>query len=316
MPSHVGFVLNKLFGPDPSETTFEKRGFQTPGGEKQANLEKVGRIFLQGFGYGMTGSDVAEVAANLETIERSYRGFSYEGCAMALGVRDALRPMRQHWIRDFLAGPGDGHIYMAHIGVGWAMARVPRARWRVIARPDSLLGWLALDGYGFHQAYFRTKEYVDNQVQADIPLFRPAQYAQRVIDQGIGRALWFVNGSDPSRVATTISGFAPSRRSDLWSGAGLASVYAGGIDAGALDEFGQLAGRYLPDVAQAACFAAKARLRADLVIPHTELAVKTYCKLTVEEAAAVTDRALEGLPVGGPVPAFEVWRQRIRKHFE
>ena len=52
--------------------------------------------------------------------------------------------------------PGDEHVYMAYVGVGWAMARLPRVLWSRLYAPDPLLRWLVLDGYGFHQAYFRT----------------------------------------------------------------------------------------------------------------------------------------------------------------
>jgi hypothetical protein len=122
-----------------------------------------------------------------------------------------------------LASRGANHVYMAYIGVGWAMARLPKLRWRAIEPHDPLLRWLALDGYGFHQAYFHTKQYVWQQHQAPIPGWEPAGYANRVVDQGIGRALWFVNGSDVQGAATTIEAFLPSRRADLWSGAALAA---------------------------------------------------------------------------------------------
>lgn len=236
---------------------------------------------------------------------------------MALAVRDALRPAGRHWVGDFLAGPAAPHIYMAHIGVGWAMARVPTVRWRAIMPQDAVLRWLALDGYGFHQAYFRTKQYVAGQYQARIPVWEPAGYASQAIDQGIGRALWFVNGSDVQAVADTISRFDPSRHGDLWSGAGLASVYAGGVGAGELKLMRSLAGRHAPDAAQGAAFAAKARLLAGLVTPHTEVGVQVYCGMSVEEAAAVTEDAVEVLlEPDGPVPGYELWRQRIRQRFE
>jgi hypothetical protein len=74
------------------------------------------------------------------------------------------------------------------------------------------------------------------------------------------------------------------------------------------------AGAYRPHAAQGAAFAAKARLLADLVTPHTELGAKVYCGMSVEEAAALCDETREGLPDGDdPQPAFEVWRERIRK---
>jgi enediyne biosynthesis protein E3 len=68
-------------------------------------------------------------------------------------------------------------------------------------------------------------------------------------------------------------------------------------------------------VAQGAAFAAKARLLTGLVVPHTELAIKTYCEMSVEDAAAITDQALVDLPPDGPRPAYEIRRQRIQDHF-
>jgi enediyne biosynthesis protein E3 len=317
-PTLMGRVRHRVLTPDGSEVTFARRGFLPSDNGRQANLEAVGSTFLEGFGYGMAGRGIPDIESSLETVERAMRGFAYEGCAMALAIRDGLRLAGRHWIRDFVAGPAAPHIYMAYIGAGWAMARLPRVRWRAIMPQDTLLQWLALDGYGFHQAYFQTNRYVNGQYQAPVvPLFRPAGYANRAIDQGIGRALWFVNGSDAERVAAAISGFDPARRGDLWSGAALASVYAGGVPEADLKLMAERAGGYRPHAAQGAAFAAKARLLADLVIPHTEVGAKVYCGMSVEEAAAVCDEAREGLPDDDDAqPRFEVWRERIRKRFE
>jgi hypothetical protein len=312
----MGMLRNRLLAPDPLDVTFERRGFHAPSARQQANLEKVGRMFLAGYGIGMTGRGLTEISQSLENIERPFRGFAYEGCSMALAVRDALLPVRRHWIRDFLAGPAAPHVYMAHIGIGWAMARLPSVRWRAIMPADEVLGWLALDGYGFHQAYFRTRKYVDGQYQGRIPHWRPSAYAARAVDQGIGRALWFVNGSDVKQVASAIGRFAQSRHGDLWSGAGLASVYAGGTDVGDLRLMADLAGQHLPDAAQGAAFAATARLQAGLVTPQTEASVRVYCGMSVEDAAGVCVRAAEALAEpASAVPAYELWRQRIRGQF-
>jgi hypothetical protein len=311
----VGRLRCRIFLPDQSEVTWEARGFYAPDPARQANLEKVVAKFLEGFAYGMGGRSLSDMESSLEMIEPTFRGFAYEGCAMALAVRDGITLGNRHWVRDLLASRGAAHVYMAYIGVGWAMARLPRVRWRAITPRDPLLRWLALDGYGFHQAFFHTRKYVADQYQAPIPGW-PSGYANRVADQGIGRALWFINGSDVARVADTIGKFAPSRQADLWSGAALASVYAGGADAGELEEMVRLAGPYRSNAAQGAAFAAGARVLAGLVTPGTELGVKVHCGMSAAEAAAVTDEAKLGLPgTGGPVPAFEIWRERIRERF-
>jgi hypothetical protein len=64
-------------------------------------------------------------------------------------------------------------------------------------------------------------------------------------------------------------------------------------------------------VAQAAAFAATARVEAGLVIPHTKLATRILCGTTPEAAAALCDRVRPEDALGGEMPGYEVWRQRI-----
>src|SRR6185295_14439151 len=91
---------------------------------------------------------------------------------------------------------------------------------------DPVLGWLALDGYGFHEAFFRTERSVRRQ---EVPRkVRGFGYPRHAFDQGIGRCLWFVEGAHVGRIAATIGAFPEDRRPDLWSGVGLAATYAGG----------------------------------------------------------------------------------------
>ncbi len=118
-----------------------------------------------------------------------------------------------------------------------------------------------------------------------------ADYAHNAVDQGVGRALWFVNGANPIAAASCVNSYEESRRADLWAGIGLASVYAGGVDAGGLARLRDLAGPYRAELAQGAVFAAKTRVMTDLVTPHTELAVKNHCEMSVEDAAALMDES-------------------------
>jgi enediyne biosynthesis protein E3 len=127
----------------PIGVTFARRGFYAPDDVRQENLEKVGTKFLEGFAYAMGGRTLADIESSLEMIDPTFRGFAYEGCSMALAVRDGITPVNRHWVRDLLASRGAAHIYMAYVGVGWAMARLPRVRWRAIAPRDNLLRWRA-----------------------------------------------------------------------------------------------------------------------------------------------------------------------------
>jgi hypothetical protein len=320
MPTPTGTMRKRLMMPDLSETTFAKRGFHEGDPATRRNLERAGREFLTGFGHAMVSRNMAEVRRSLGTIERNFQGFSYEGASMAFAIADVTTPWRRARVRRFLEGPAVPHIYMAYVGVGWAMARLkrlPRAAWWGVDLPDPLLRWLAVDGYGFHEAYFSTRRHVHERrpVRMRVPWPDTTGYAAHAADQGIGRALWFVCGGDVERLAAVIGGFDPARRADLWSGTGLAATYAGGVDTAELETLRKLGTGFRREIAQGAAFAAQARLRAHLVTPHTRSAVRTFCRASVEDAAAVTQEALVDLPPDGPLPAYEVWRQRIRAAF-
>jgi hypothetical protein len=343
----TGFVIHKLLAPPASEVTFLRRGFYVGDPQARDYLEQIGCWFLTGLEYGMTVSGENGIAARLETAPWEYRGFAYEGASMALTILDGMLPAGGKRLDRFVAGPAAHQIYTAHVGAGWAMARLPQVLQSRVRPRDPLLRWLALDGYGFHEAYFRTPLVV--AMQRPPRLLRGwrgcAGSGAQVVDQGIGRALWFVCGADTDRLADTIAGFAPGRRPDLWSGVGLAAAYAGYrpmADAAApaalasaagqwavarsqqalpgsaaqdteacLRELAARAGRYLPDVAQGAAFAAKARYLAGAVTTHTDIAVRVLCRTTVAAAAECTDGALPADMAAAD--AYQTWRRQVRQ---
>ncbi|MGD0602495.1 MAG: DUF1702 family protein [Streptosporangiaceae bacterium] len=310
-------LRRRILTPNIRETKLATRGFHEKSPEARARLERVGEMFLTGYALAAEARSAAEAEEGLEKLPWEFRGFAYEGAGMGYAVRDGL-PFGGRWVREGLEGRGNEHIYMVYVGVGWAMARLPRFRWAkaTAALTDPVLRWLALDGYGFHQAYFHTDKYVRGQYQEPRfpwPPEGPAWYANRAIDQGIGRATWFVCGTDPNLVADTLDAFDASRRADLYSGAGLAATYAGGVDEAELRVFLERGKPYLPQIAQASAFAATARVRAGLVTPHTELAARVICGTTPEGAARICDKNLPRPSEGSAdqVPAFELWRQHV-----
>jgi enediyne biosynthesis protein E3 len=311
-------LRRKLMTPNRTATSLEVRGFHIKSPEARELLETVGGTFLDGFGSAAEARTPAEAVASLEAVPTRFRGFAYEGAAMAFAVRDALRPGGGRNVERFLAGAGASHIYMAYVGVGWAMARLPRIRWSTLHSPDPLLRWLVLDGYGFHQAYFRTRRYVyDHYEDTSLPWRNVAarEYASRAIDQGIGRAMWFVGGTDIDAVTGLVERFPVSRRADLYSGIGLAATYAGGATETELRALWEHAKDYQPQLAQGAAFAAGARGMANLICPHNEMATTVFCGQPVALARKVTEETMVNLPADGSEPAYEVWRRRISAAF-
>ncbi|SRR6266487_6362028 len=307
-------LRRKIMTPHRSATRLEVRGFHDKSSEARELLERIGGTFLDGYGFAAQAPTPDAAVAPLEEVPTRFRGFAYEGAAMAFAVRDGLRPGGGHNVERFLAGAAADHLYMAYVGVGWAMARLPRIRWSTLHAPDPLLRWLVLDGYGFHQAYFRTERYVyDRYEDSSIPWrdLTARYYAPRAIDQGIGRALWFIGGTDVDVVASLVERYSRRRRADLYSGVGLAATYAGGATEAELTALCAHAQDYRPQLAQGGAFGAVARARANLVVPHNEMATQIFCGRSVAAAQAVTDEARIDLPADGLVPAYEIWRQRI-----
>ncbi|HEX8362733.1 MAG TPA: DUF1702 family protein [Longimicrobium sp.] len=303
-------LLRRLLGIDAAEASFARRGFAEADPAARRRLERVGAAFLHGYNAALE-APADELGGRLDDGEPELRGFTHEGAGMALALLDALTPWRRGRVAAFLAGAGGPHAYMVHVGAGWAMARLRRRFTAVPRGMDPLLGWLAADGYGFHEGYFHPRRYVSER---RLPS-RVSGYALRAFDQGLGRSLWFVNGADPARVAQAIARFALHRRADLWSGAGLACAYAGPWRRGAAEALARAAGPHQAALAQGAAFAAGARRRAGNPAPHTDLACNALCGLDSEAAAAVTDEALHGLCPRGALPAYETWRLRIQQHF-
>lgn len=305
--------------PDIAQTRVDVRGFHVRDEASRELLETVGSSFLTGFGHAAEAATTSEAEQRLARIPTRFRGFAFEGAAMGFAIRDGLGIGPRRHVEAFLAGEGARHVYMVYVGVGWAMARLPRLRWGRLFAPDPLLRWLVLDGYGFHQAYFHTDRYVRQQYvrpRFPWPADGPARYADRVLDQGIGRAMWFVGGTDVDQVTALIRSFPESRRGDLYAGAGLAATYAGGATEAELVRFRRDAGPYRANLAQGSAFAAGARVRAGLVVPHNEVATGVLCGLGTTDAAKVTDAVLPYGPQDRPdLPLYETWRQAITGEF-
>jgi enediyne biosynthesis protein E3 len=309
--SVLGRIRRRLFGISTEEALFARRGFRGGDLRIRGHLERIGRGFLHGYHAALSEDRPDRLASDVDAIESELRGFAFEGAGMGLYMLDLLGPWKRDRLSQFLAGPGAAHVYMVHVGAGWALAQLARKVDRSLARFDPLLGWLAVDGYGFHHGYFHWFGTIECRQAPQ----RLSGYARRVFDQGLGRSLWFVDGAESDRIAATIARFPPSRHADLWSGVGLACAYAGGVSTEGIDALIAVAGSHLPQLAQGVAFAAKARERAGNLSRHTQLASRIICGMPAEDAARLTDRALIDLPADHAVPAYEVWRQRIQANW-
>ncbi|HEY6248713.1 MAG TPA: DUF1702 family protein [Candidatus Angelobacter sp.] len=302
-------ILHRLLRIDSGETEFERRGFICSKASVRKRLQHVGRTFLQGYHAALQKNDEEELVQRLHQIETDYQGFAFEGAAMALALLDGLSPWNRKRFSRFAAGPGKLHIYMLHVGAGWALARLPWLRRRIefaVREFHPLLRWLVIDGYGFHEGYFHWQSDLRRKIG------RLSENARHVFYQGLGRSLWFVNGADARLIAQTIASFASQFRGDAWSGIGLGCAYAGGMNRSELEELRWRAAAYGPALAQGAAFAAKARTLAGIPADHTELACTALCGISTEAASTLCDEALHQLNSLHPCP-YRQWQALLQQ---
>lgn len=319
MASALGALRRLVTAPSPAEVGFAERGFPVEPSESTRRLEAVPRAVVCGFEWGMEDRGPAETELRLSLVDAEVRGFAYEGATMACVIRDVMGP-RGHRTRDLLEGGGRPHIFLNYIGIGFAMARLPRPLWKKAmprlsgAEYYPAMSWLAVDGYGFDRAYFDTARWVGEQrVPPAYAWEGNPGYFPRAADQGVGRALWFVHGGHAGHVAAAVARFASHRRADLWSGVGLAAAFAGGSAPAALAALREDAGEYRCHLAQGSVFAAKARHHAGHVPEHTRAATRLLAGIDVEAAAELADDCAVTEAESGDLPAYELWRRRVRE---
>jgi hypothetical protein len=288
----------------------------------QERLERIGQVFLMGYHAALlestspakkaasTGHDLAALAQQLNQVRSELRGFAYEGAGMALFLEDSLSVHGQRFAR-FLAGPGSSHVYMLHVGAGWACARLPWMRRRIEAVAEKMhpvFRGLMIDGYGFHEGYFHARKYLGSSWK----ISGLSGDARHMFFQGFGRSLWFVNCADTNGIARAIACLPPEYHDDAWSGIGLASAYAGGTSSASFSHLIRQSGVHGMALAQGAAFAAKARQLANNLAQHTEAACNAFCAMSADEAAAQCDQTFAQLRLDGHWP-YQQWRRLLQE---
>ncbi|MBL0887271.1 DUF1702 family protein [Myceligenerans indicum] len=295
-----------------------RRGFR-PWEAGESIVSPVGRAFLDGYRLAMRAPDARRAAHRLEDLPRSWQGFAAEGAAMAITIRAALEPWSRREFAAFEAATSRRHTYMAQVGLGWALARLPRPLWPELSALDPALAPLVLDGYGFHEVFFHNARTL-REHGTRFPAERwpgGAEAARQSLMQGIGRGLWFHAGGSPTGIAGLVAGFDQRFSGSLWAGTGLAAAYAGGRDRAALARLLTAAGDDRRWLRQGAAFAVEARHRAGTVNEHTPVASEALCGGTIDDVVGLVGAHRPETTAGKPDwTAYETWRRSVAAALE
>ncbi|MDO8147757.1 DUF1702 family protein [Isoptericola sp. b515] len=303
----------RVMTPSRSQVDPRRRGFH-PWTEGNSIVEPVGNAFLDGFAVACHRSTAAAVLEEVGRVSAGRRGFALEGAAMACTLRSRLEPWNRG-VLDELLRRADEHTYLAHVGVGWALARLPRPWWPDLARLDRSVVPLVLDGYAFHEVFFRTGAVLGTRSTRFPRDTWPGgpEVATQHLAQGIGRGLWFVAGGSAGRLAGHVQDFPTDQRASLWAGVGLAMTYAGGRGPEGMRAVLAAAGDHRRWVRQGCAFAVEARARSATTVPHTRTAAEVICERPWDDVVSVVDALRPRIPAGGPGNwhAYEEWRAAV-----
>jgi hypothetical protein len=268
-------------------------------------FEPVARTLVDTFYQTLDLRKLDQVEYMLDQVPAELRGIGYEGAAMGYALLDLIVPGRAE-LHRFLQGPGRRYQCLVYIGAGLVLARFPGNPMRFVDTHDPLLGWLILDGVGFHDGFFNWGEAIGRRHRAR----QFHGYELSVYDQGVGRSIWFSSGADAERIVGTINKFSVDRRADLWGGVGLACAYAAGVlDTDAISNLRLAAGSYAAQLGVGVGIASLFREQACGHAPHTALACSVLWGQSADAVAGVVHHAARKARSSAVVPDRDQYRR-------
>lgn len=297
----LGSVRRRAFGIAEPRKVFRRRGFAPEGWSRFAPVIEA---LALGYNATLENSSLPALIPKLDAVDPALHGFAYEGAAMGLGVLDIIAPGK-HRIGAFAGGPGGHHMATVYVGLGMAIARLRRQPEKYLKQLDPVLGWVIVDGYGFHEGFFARRRSIEKQLQPS----HLSDHGRELYDQGLGRSIWFSSGAVIALAAETISSFEPDRQADLWTGAAIACSFAGGTDRAGLEQLRRVAGAHRHRLSWAAAAAAWTRGLARNPTPHTDQACEMLAEIPSSDAARVLEEARHELVRNSPSASYRTWRE-------
>jgi hypothetical protein len=264
--------------------------------------------FIEGYNLALRAADMTALAGQLDSaFAPAFVGFAYEGAGLYFAMADLLVPGSRSRLDEFTHSSARPHDFIVTVGAGFAVARVPFGPRRLESyqrRLDPMTGWCVADGYGFHQGYFHWRRFIEQRQDAPQTLSRQNR---RLFDAGVGRAMWWVFGTDPESIALAISRFPEDRRPEMWTGIGTALAYAGGGPGTDSRQLLDAARSYRPDLLSGIPFAAHMRHKGGNPADWTERVCAEALGLSVAETSDMIVTELTAYLESWPVHESGMW---------
>lgn len=273
-------------------------------------VDEVVDLFAAGYNAALERSPT-ELCQQIGDIPHLQKAVMLEGACMALASADMASGGNCERLQEFLQVSPEYEIAVNE-GVGHALCqqRLP-VRFGQHAS-DSFWGWMALDGYGMHAAYFRWPTFVIGQKVPE----HLDELGRAGFDNGVGRGLWFASGAEPRVVRGLIERFPHERRPNIWSGVGMMVAFWGAAEPADMRKLLRMSGKYRFWFQQGVAFSLVGRARANDCPDFTHAAASLVCGGALSEALDLTNSCLAALEVPPTTPeSFNNWRVQTMNAF-
>lgn len=287
-PSVLRRLKSRLLDLSPKEASFSRQGFPGCSSSSRGHLESVILTFIEGYNMAVGGPDMVQLTSRMDSaFSPAFVGFAYEGAGLYFGLADLLIPRSESRLSAFTRTAARHHDFITMVGAGFAIARAPLGLRRLESYQstlDPMNAWCLADGYGFHQGFFHWQRFIEARQAAPETL---SLQNRRLFDAGVGRAMWWVFGTDPASIASAISRFDSDRQPEMWAGIGTAVAYAGGGPPGASSLLLDLAGPFGSHLLSGIPFAAHMRDKGRNPAEWTDEVCSRLLNLSVAETSGI-----------------------------
>lgn len=150
---------------------------------QSAHLDRIVDSFQIGYRAARDTLSTVTLAADFSRIDEEHRGFVFEGAAMAL--LELCTPLRPRRFRRLLAA-APLHVYLLHVGAGWA-GSIPKCRRARVPGARSGAAMAGARRRRFSRRLFRQRE--RSQARRSSP--SPVALRRTHVRPGLGRSLRF-----------------------------------------------------------------------------------------------------------------------------
>lgn len=274
---------------------------------KNARSDRPMRFFLQGYQLAneLEPEELANHIASYSVLDRkvvyeaAYGAYTSADLSSSGALDRTLKLMQTfpETLPSMFYGVGMG-LSLLDASVAWTAADI-----------ENSWGWLALDGYGFGEYYFRWTKRLHRTAPEGL-----TSGGLRAFDEGAGRAIWFMCKCDPNSVREVVESFVPERRASLWVGLGMMAGLWGFSGKKNMQQLMRVAAANVSSFQMGVAYGLFFKTLSGELEDFNKDAGQVVCGIPAEEVVGMVADYYKGVELGD-FNSFHNWRENVHSTF-